>query len=298
MGEEDIAEVAALLRRVEAETGHPALGEHQWLDLVHGGRAGFAGFVARRPGRARLLGYAQVSRGIESFAIEVAVEARHKDEGVDVDLLRAAINEVAAQGGGHVHLWVARPSERDEQSARAVGLSPGRELYQLRRALPLEDELVAEVPKLALRPFRVGVDEPAWLELNNRVFGGHPEQGCWDRSTIEQREQQEWFDPDGFLLYERHGRLVGFCWTKIAEADDAAGELYVLGVDPDARGSRIGAALLAAGCAHLSARACRIAMLYVDSDNARALRLYRSFGFAVDHADRAYVADVKATVGP
>lgn len=47
MGEADIAAISVLLEAASVADGHRALGEHQWLDLVQGGREGFAGFVAR-----------------------------------------------------------------------------------------------------------------------------------------------------------------------------------------------------------------------------------------------------------
>lgn len=295
MGEEDIAAVADLLRAVEAVDHHAALGEHQWLDLVQGGRAGSAGFVARSPGRPRLLGYAQLSRGNDSYAIELAVHPAHRGNGLGRELLRAALSEVGAQGGGHVHLWLAKPSDADDAMARAAGLRRGRELCQMRRALPLEPALAAHADGLALRAFVPGEDEDAWLALNNRAFGGHPEQGSWDRATIAARESQPWFDPAGFLLGERDGRLVAFCWTKVADPDEPGpGEIYVLGVDPDVQGAGLGRAMLAAGCNHLHGLGCPSVFLYVDAANAGAVELYRSFGFHVDHHDRAYVADVPA----
>ena len=42
MGKGDIASVSELLEVAAAADGHQPLGDHQWLDLVHGGREGFA----------------------------------------------------------------------------------------------------------------------------------------------------------------------------------------------------------------------------------------------------------------
>ncbi|HUZ21761.1 MAG TPA: mycothiol synthase [Acidimicrobiales bacterium] len=295
MGEDDIATVAALLRVAEAADGHAPLGEHKWLDLVHGGRAGFAGFVAREPGHDRVVGYAQLSRGPDNWAVEYVVHPahRHHDDPVGVDLLRAALAEVGREGGGHVHVWVPKPTALHDEVASAAGLSRGRELLQLRRALPLEEGL--DGPGGAeVRAFRVGEDEAAWLELNNRAFHGHPEQGAWGLATLREREQQPWFDPAGFLLHEREGRLAAFCWTKIHDDEPLLGEIYVLGVDPHLQGHGLGHKLLVAGCEHLAAKGIPAVVLYVDADNAPAVALYSAAGFHLDHRDRAYVGDIPA----
>jgi mycothiol synthase len=60
---EDLAAVAELLAAASEVDAHPALGEHAWLDLVQGGREGFAGLVAWEPGHPHPVGYAQLSLG-------------------------------------------------------------------------------------------------------------------------------------------------------------------------------------------------------------------------------------------
>lgn len=301
MGKGDIAAVSELLELAAEVDGHKPLGEHQWLDLVHGGRQGFAGLVAWEPGHDHPVGYAQLARdqapasgeerhrSVSTWALEYVVDPHHRmaGDGIGETLLRAALDLVGQEGGGHVHLWVPKPTPTHRRVAEAVGLSQGRQLRQLRRGLPVHEEAT-----ITVRPFRPGHDERAWLEVNNRAFEWHPEQGGWDLATLRARQQQPWFDPDGFLLHERGGKLAGFCWTKVPVGDGSMGEIYVLAVDPAFRGLGLGRQLLLAGLRFLSRKGLRTAMLYVDSDNEAALRLYESLGFTLDHVDQAFVGDV------
>lgn len=292
MGRGDIAAVSELLAVAAAHDRHPALGDHQWLDLVHGGRRGFAGLVAWEPGHDHPVGYAQVSRGSGSWSLEYVIDPHHRQTGagIGLDLVRAALDVVAEQGGGHVHLWVHHADEADDALAAEVGLTRGRELYQMQLPLPL----AGEVQGLPTRTFVPGQDERVWLEVNNRAFSWHPEQGGWDLDTILERESEAWFDPEGFLLHERDGRLAAFCWTKVHDQHEPPlGEIYVIAVDPDFQGEHLGRPMVVSGLEWLARKGLRVGMLYVDADNTNAVKLYRDMGFEVEHSDQAYVGDIK-----
>ncbi|MGI9029925.1 MAG: mycothiol synthase [Ilumatobacteraceae bacterium] len=235
-----------------------------------------------------LAGRAVISAGNDSANVTVSVPDS-PDRLVRVEaLLDAALDEVAtARGpGGVVHWWVQGASEVEAGIAAARGLAPGRTLLQLRRPLP------TEIPvEIGTRPFRPGVDDQAWLRLNNRAFEGHPEQGGWTEVTLARRMAEPWFDPAGFLLHERDGRLAGACWTKLhepADGDPAMGEIYVIGVDPEFHGLGLGPQLTVAGLASIADRGITTAILYVDAANTPARKMYERLGFQPHRVDRAF----------
>jgi mycothiol synthase len=203
-------------------------------------------------------------------------------------LLGAVITEARRLGAAGIELKASPAGAVHEAMAEANGLTRHREVLRLGRDLP-----VGEPWSLAVRPFRVGADEEAWLAVNNRAFAWHPDQGGWALADIVGREAEPWFDPDGFLVHERDGRLVAFCWTKVHAAErPPLGEIFVIGVDPEAGGAGIGRAIVLAGLDHLAGRGLRDAILYVESTNERARALYDHLGFTVVWADRWWARDL------
>ncbi len=98
----------------------------------------------------------------------------------------------------------------------------------------------------------------------------------WTRRTLPGVRRPTWFDPAGLFVAERDGRIVGFHWTKV---EDGVGEVYVVGIDPDAQGGGLGTALTARGLRHMYEQGLPIVDLYVEGDNAPALKVYRNLGF-------------------
>jgi mycothiol synthase len=140
-----------------------------------------------------------------------------------------------------------------------------------------------------LRTFEPGRDEDAWVRVNARAFARHPEQGRWTREDLERREREPWFDPAGFFLAERQGggELLGFHWTKVHD-DGPIGEVYVVGVDPDAQGLGLGRVLTLTGLCHLRDIGLPAVMLYVDESNTAATSLYAGLGFERRSTDAMY----------
>ena len=70
---EDLAEVKALLQKVERADGVRPLSDHLWIDLLQGGRPGFVGILAYIPGHDHPVAYCQVSRGNDSWSLDLIV---------------------------------------------------------------------------------------------------------------------------------------------------------------------------------------------------------------------------------
>ncbi|MEY2469655.1 MAG: mycothiol synthase, partial [Actinomycetota bacterium] len=148
-------------------------------------------------------------------------------------------------------------------------------------------------------PFKVGEDNEAWLDLNNRAFAWHPEQSNWTDADLDNRFAQPWFDADGFLVHEVDGKMLGFCWTKRHdEYDPPLGEIYVIAKDTAAGEPGLGKQLTLAGLAYLASTGLTEGMLYVDATNTKALDMYLAMGFTVHHVDRNYVGAATPTNAP
>lgn len=189
--------------------------------------------------------------------------------------------------------WVTGADASSDRDMAGRGLARIRTLHQMRRALPVDAELRGSAAPLEVRAFRPGVDDAAVLEVNNRAFDWHPDQGGWDRDRLRTGLAQDWVRLDGFLVHDgADGKVDGFCWTRIhpasAAGDAPMGEVFVIAADPRRHGTGLGRALVLAGLDHLTREGLGIAMLYVESDNAPALRLYERLGFTVHHSDAAY----------
>ena len=230
-----------------------------------------------------IAGYAYLDPPEPEVSGELVVDPARRRQGIGQALVRALM----AEANGHtLQLWAHGDTPAATSLAGRMGFERFRALWQLHRSL--HDQLgQPDVPAgITLRTFVPGQDEEEWLGLNGRAFAKHPEQGAWTRHDLDVREQEPWFDPAGFFVAERDGRMAGFHWTKVHP--QGTGEVYVVGVDPGEQGSGLGRALTLTGLRHLRELGLGQAMLYVDEDNRPAIRMYEALGFTRARTDAMY----------
>lgn len=257
-------------------------------------------------------GYLQIDRSGPVASAEIVVHPSHRRHGIARRLLHVAELDVTfplrsgEPGGQQLRVWAHGDLPVAKRLAEALGYAPVRELRFLARPLgepgatPDPDEVV--VPEgYALRTFRPGADDDAWLRLNARAFASHPEQGRLTHEDLRARQSEPWFDPDGFFLLfpqagpdapepggdpaDDAGGPVAFIWTKIEAGQPAGsrdGEIYAVGVAPEVQGAGLGRLMTDVGLAHLARAGADRAVLYVEGDNSAALATYRRAGFRQD----------------
>ncbi len=260
--------IGEVRRACLAVDGHDPVDESVHLRLKHHGLADYAYWVEDGGFALR-----------HQTALDLAVAPDRRRQGLGGRLAALATAEA-----GELTAW----SHGDHPAARAIaerlGFARTRELWVLRRptAVPLPPE--ADPPGVLIRDFGGAADAEGVLAVNAAAFAAHPEQGSMSAADLAERMAEPWFDPAGLLLaIGADGGLLGFHWTKRHDADH--GEVYVIGVSPAAHGRGIGRTLLVAGLRHLASRGVAEVHLYVESDNAPALRLYSGLGFTHAAAD-------------
>jgi [ribosomal protein S18]-alanine N-acetyltransferase len=124
---------------------------------------------------------------------------------------------------------------------------------------------------VALRPMTTA-DIPAVLELEHALFG----EEAWSRQMLtgELRQQPA---SRHYLVAAAAGGLAGYGGLLAAGGQ---ADVVTLAVAADHWGQGIGSALLTALLAEAARRGCTEVFLEVRTDNQRAQRLYRRYGFA------------------
>jgi mycothiol synthase len=265
---------SALLERIRsacADTDHhDPLDEAALLRLKHHGLEDSALWLVGDSGFALL-----THRTPAGTSLDAAVAPTSRGCGFGGGLVEAALAEIP----GPIDAWSHGDHPAAAALAKRFGFDRVRELWVMRRSLG-GDSLPEPSPEPAICTFRSG-DEAELRRVNAAAFAHHPEQGAMSADNLGERMAEPWFDPEGLLLAFDGDRLLGFHWTKLHPWGE--GEVYVVGIDPAAQGGGLGHTLTLAGLHHLARKGARRVHLYVESDNAPALRIYSGLGFT--HAD-------------
>ena len=287
-------QVLSLIKIAQDFDNTPAIAEHVLLHLRHGGDKADSHLVLQKDNQVIAYAHLDKTDQVAGPSVELVIHPDHRSSGVGSDLLKSAIDLC----GNKIRLW----SHGDLQEARQLAQS--NNFTKMRTVIQMSKDLNEVSPincDYQIRSFLPDLDNQAWLILNNQAFANHPEQGNWSESDLSIRLNEDWFDEKGFFVAEDKDQLIGFCWTKIhgghshsheTESDrhdhEPIGEIYVTAVSKEYEGRSIGKALTITGLNYLKYQGSSSAMLYVDSNNSKALKLYNRLGFTESGKDILY----------
>jgi len=286
--------VLDLIQRSAIFDNSPPIAEHILLHLRHGGDKSDSHLVHQV--QSKVIGYAHLDQTdlVAGPSVELVVDPDHRSFGIGKQLLSKAV-EICGQ---NLRLWVHGENEAAAALADSFNFEKIRAVLQMQKQLTDIEKLPEIDPKIIIRSFLLGLDSNDWLSLNNKVFKDHPEQSDWQLSDLNHRLGEEWFDEKGFFIASLNNQMIGSTWTKIhgelthdhggSHDHPAIGEIYITAVDPDYSGSGLGRALTITALNYLKYQGLTDAMLYVDFDNTRALKLYKSLGFTESGKDILY----------
>ncbi|GAA3352346.1 hypothetical protein GCM10020366_01670 [Saccharopolyspora gregorii] len=291
----EVAEVVALLDAAAEADGVAPAGEHVLMRLrahrdvaqqIEPVQADVRSehFVVRNAAD-ELLGYAHLDTADETDGLlvaELAVHPAQRRGGVGTRLVRALLEradlpvEGAGEDTGRLRIWSHGEHPGALRLAERFGFARPRELWRMGLRLAAAELPEARRPT-ACRSARSGpapTRPPSSRSITERSDGtraGRDERGGSAREGSRGLVRRGGF----FLAVDPQDRLLGFHWTKVHP--DGRGEVYVVGVDPDTQGSGLGKVLTAAGLRHLRAAGCAEVLLYVEGDNAPAIKVYSAW---------------------
>jgi mycothiol synthase len=283
---EQVEAVTQVVDEATEADGVGPLSEHVMLHLRYGGDEPARNLLLWHGSHLVAYAHLDTTDPVDGPSAEMVVAPATRRQGFGRTIIAAALEHAH----GPLRLWAHGGLAESTLMAEHLGFQRIRVLFQLRRSLSATLPPVVLPDGVTVRTFQPGVDDEAWLAVNNRAFASHPEQGHWTLDDLRQRMAEEWFDPAGFFLAEKEidgdPRLIGFHWTKVhghrvdEHGHEPIGEVYVVGVDPSAQGMGLGRQLTLIGLQYLRSLRLHQVMLYVDESNVPAIKLYESLGFS------------------
>jgi mycothiol synthase len=314
--EDDFEDLATLINAARSPRTMTATGLREFLDYPWFTPEADLFVVPADEGRA-LLGARDVrvwARGDEAVPILESwgvLHPRARAGGAGRELLQAALRragQIAAERGAEHGIVQARCDVEDASSVglfESCGLRQARILHTILRPT-LENLAPARFPeRIAVRQYRIGQDEDAWVRAFNEAFADHwggfmgMSLPLWTKYV-----HRPWFKPKISLVAWDGSEIAGFGHFIIHDEQNALTRkkqslMRYIGVRPPWRGIGLGVALTRAGLIASRDAGMEACLSGVDSENVTgAHHIYEREGFVTIKRQYMYRKDVQASPGP
>ncbi len=202
-------------------------------------------------------------------------------------LLQASLRFIASRGMQEVLVSVPSHNREDLRFYKRNGFSLTRKFNYMERPLnrmPIEKRLPSGYEWTHFR----GGEEAEWVNCINIAFKEH-----WGKRPTSLSEFSRWvtdpsFDPTGVIGIRRSNVPVGliYCEIDVSYVEYTGRKrsmLWIIGVIPSERGLGLGEKLTVKGMNWSYSKGMEIAALFVDSENAPALNLYKKLEYKTNY---------------
>ena len=232
-----------------------------------------------------IVGYVDVTPELDIGRVifNCLIHPDHRRRGLASKLFDCARRRAKELRAKVAHVNIPQDNEVAKSVLSKLGFRFVRRFLRLRLDIAKVRGQDVNQATLHCRSLRRG-EEGTLTQLQNRSFAG---KWGYNPNTVEEIAYRIYLSrcsPEDVVLAYDGDKPIGYCWTRItgeAATGERKGQIFMLGVDPDYRGRRIGKKVLLAGLSYLKSKGCQVAELAVDSRNKVACALYRSVGFKV-----------------
>ncbi|MFC2038694.1 GNAT family N-acetyltransferase [Chloroflexota bacterium] len=247
-------------------------------------------FVIEKDGE--LVGYADImpELSIKRAILYCWIHPDHRLIGLARKLIDCASERAKKPGAEVLHVNISEDNETAVKALSRLGFQYVRRFLNLRLDMNSIEWQGIDRDSLGCRKMAPGEEDKLAI-IQNRAFSDH---WGYNPNTIEEITYDATrmdHSQDDIIVSCDGDKFIGYCWTEVAEGntpDEGKGQIYMIGSDPDYRGTGAGKRVLLAGLAHLKTRGVPVTELTVDSENEIACALYESTGFEVTSSSLWY----------
>ncbi len=227
--------------------------------------------------------YVRFHNQLRGFIKWIRVRREDASSGLRTLLLQASVKYLVSHQMQEGLVSVPSHNRLDLDFFEKNGFSSIRNFNYMERLLSRKIEEASLPSGYSWTHFKKG-EERQWVDCINSAFRNH-----WGKRPMGVNEFSRWtrdpsFDSSGIIGIRKGPNLVGiiYCEIDAAYAEYTGRKrsmLWIIGVIPPERGFGLGKALTIAGIDWSLRNGMRFAALYVDSENERAVSLYRHLAF-------------------
>ena len=249
-------------------------------------------FIAETAGKT--VGYMDITPelNVRRVILNCLIHPAHRKRGLASRLLDYTMHRAKELEVTAMRVNIVQNNVIAKKTLSRLGFKSSRRFLQLRLDMTKVNEPDINQSFLQCGHMKHG-EESKLTQLQNVAFADAWE---YNPNTVEEITyciNLSNCSPEDIILAYDGEKAIGYCWTKPGNQVNATnteknGQIFILGVHPDYRGTGTGRKVLLAGLSHIKSRGIQTTELTVDSSNKAAFSLYQSMGFTVHTSNLWY----------